>query len=202
MDAVAHFTQLARYNVWATARLLDAVQALPEDDYRRDVGLFFKSIHGTLNHLLVGEHHAVVRRFAEGVSPTGGAGRRDWSPTASGWRTRLRAGAARWAPLIASLAARPLGRHAGLHHHAGHGGVAAVCGHAGPRVQPRHPPPGPDHGGIDRAGPACPELDFVYLPAANRVPSHEPEPVHRPKPALWRASRSRRPKFATPSTTK
>ena len=56
MDAVAHFTQLARYNVWATERLLDAVRALPDDDYRRDVGLFFKSIHGTLNHLLVGEH--------------------------------------------------------------------------------------------------------------------------------------------------
>ena len=30
MDAVAHFTQLARYNVWATACLLDAVRALPE----------------------------------------------------------------------------------------------------------------------------------------------------------------------------
>ena len=53
MDAVAHFTQLARYNVWATARVLDAVRALPEEAYRRDVGLFFKSIHGTLNHLLV-----------------------------------------------------------------------------------------------------------------------------------------------------
>ena len=43
--------------------------ALPEDDYRRDVGLFFKSIHGTLNHLLVGEHLLWFRRFAEGVSP-------------------------------------------------------------------------------------------------------------------------------------
>ncbi|MBP3982360.1 hypothetical protein J8G26_16760 [Acidovorax sp. JG5] len=30
MDAVAHFTQLARYNVWATARVLDAVRALPD----------------------------------------------------------------------------------------------------------------------------------------------------------------------------
>ena len=38
MDAVAHFTQLARYNVWATARVLDAVRALPEEAYRRDVG--------------------------------------------------------------------------------------------------------------------------------------------------------------------
>ena len=69
MDAVAHFTQLARYNVWATARVLDAVRALPEEAYRRDVGLFFKSIHGTLNHLLVGEHHLWFVRFAEGISP-------------------------------------------------------------------------------------------------------------------------------------
>jgi uncharacterized damage-inducible protein DinB len=49
--------------------VLDAVRALPEDDYRRDVGLFFKSIHGTLNHLLVGEHHLWFVRFAEGISP-------------------------------------------------------------------------------------------------------------------------------------
>ena len=65
MDAVAHFTQFARYNVWATARLLDAVRALPEEDYRRDVGLFFHSIHGTLNHLLVGEHHRLDEREAQ-----------------------------------------------------------------------------------------------------------------------------------------
>ena len=51
-----HFTRQARYHVWATHRLLDAVSRLSDDEYKRDVGLFFKSIHGTLNHLLVGEH--------------------------------------------------------------------------------------------------------------------------------------------------
>ena len=69
MDARAHFLQLARYNVWATRRLLDAVANVSEADYRKDVGLFFKSIHGTLNHLLVGEHHIWFPRFAEGASP-------------------------------------------------------------------------------------------------------------------------------------
>ena len=69
MDAVTHFSLLARYNVWATARLLAAVQVLPEADYRRDMGLFFRSIHGTLNHLLVGEHLLWFARFAEGASP-------------------------------------------------------------------------------------------------------------------------------------
>jgi uncharacterized damage-inducible protein DinB/GNAT superfamily N-acetyltransferase len=61
---------LARYNLWATRRLFDALDALPEADHRRDAGLFFKSVHGTLNHLLVGEHALWFRRFADGVSPS------------------------------------------------------------------------------------------------------------------------------------
>ena len=60
---------LARYNLWATRRLFEAVDALPETDYRRDMGLFFKSVHGTLNHLLVGEHELWRARLAEGQSP-------------------------------------------------------------------------------------------------------------------------------------
>ncbi|MBV7541088.1 DinB family protein [Acidovorax sp. sic0104] len=104
MDAVAHFTQLARYNVWATARLLDAVRALPEEVYRHDAGLFFQSIHGTLNHLLVGEHHLWFVRFAEGTSPKVALDAELESDRAR-LDARLRAGAARWAPLIASLPA-------------------------------------------------------------------------------------------------
>ena len=102
MDAVAHFTQLARYNVWATARVLDAVRALPEEAYRRDVGLFFKSVHGTLNHLLVGEHHLWFVRFAEGISPKVALDAELESDRAQ-LDARLREGAARWAPLIASF---------------------------------------------------------------------------------------------------
>ena len=102
MDAVAHFTLLARYNVWATARLLDAVRALPEEDYRRDVGLFFKSIHGTLNHLLVGEHLLWFVRFAEARSPTVALDA-EVEPDRVQLDARLREGAARWAPLIASV---------------------------------------------------------------------------------------------------
>ncbi len=60
---------LARYNLWATRRLLDAVDGLPEADYRRDAGLFFHSVHGTLNHLLLADSELWYRRFAEGGSP-------------------------------------------------------------------------------------------------------------------------------------
>lgn len=64
-----HFLTFARYHAWATRRLLDAVAPLSDEAYRRDVGLFFKSVHGTLNHLLVGETLLWFRRFAHGESP-------------------------------------------------------------------------------------------------------------------------------------
>ena len=99
MDPVAHFTLLARYNAWATARLLQAVARLPEADYRRDVGLCFKSIHGTLNHLLVGEHLLWFVRFDEGGSPRMALDTEVERDRAR-LDTRLREGAARWEPLI------------------------------------------------------------------------------------------------------
>jgi uncharacterized damage-inducible protein DinB len=49
----AHFDMMAAYNAWANARLYDAAHALPDEEYRRDLGAAFKSIHGTLNHLVV-----------------------------------------------------------------------------------------------------------------------------------------------------
>ena len=44
------FQQLATYSAWTNARLYEAALALPKDLYRADVGVFFKSLHGTLNH--------------------------------------------------------------------------------------------------------------------------------------------------------
>jgi uncharacterized damage-inducible protein DinB len=103
MDLTEYFTTLARYNVWATGRLLDAVSAVPEDDYRRDVGLFFKSIHGTLNHLLVADN-IWFPRFAEGRSPRM-ALNAELEPDRAQLAARLRADATRWAPLIGTFAA-------------------------------------------------------------------------------------------------
>jgi len=51
----AHFEMLAGYNAWANRRLYAAASDLSEADYRADLGAFFKSVHGTLNHLLVGD---------------------------------------------------------------------------------------------------------------------------------------------------
>lgn len=50
-----HLRTLARYNRWANERLYAACRALADETYRADRGAFFGSIHGTLNHILVGD---------------------------------------------------------------------------------------------------------------------------------------------------
>ncbi|MEJ7928682.1 DinB family protein [Ramlibacter sp. AN1015] len=69
MDLSTYFQQLAHYHVWATERLLGPqLRALPEASLRGDAGLFFGSIHGTLNHLLVAER-LWQARVMDGCSP-------------------------------------------------------------------------------------------------------------------------------------
>ena len=60
---------MAQYNIWATQRLCQNLESVSDDDFYKDVGLYFKSIFGTLNHLLLGEHYLWYPRFAEGISP-------------------------------------------------------------------------------------------------------------------------------------
>jgi len=55
------FGMLSRYNAWANLRLLRSVEALDEDAYRRDCGAAFASVHGTMNHLLVGDRIWLAR---------------------------------------------------------------------------------------------------------------------------------------------
>ena len=56
-----NFEQLAAYNRWANARLYEAALALSEGDYQRDAGVFFKSMSGTLNHLLATDRNWMWR---------------------------------------------------------------------------------------------------------------------------------------------
>ena len=65
----AHFGQCAAYNRWANARLYEAALALDDAHYRRDVSAFFKSLHGTLNHLLVTDRIWLKRLTGEGEAP-------------------------------------------------------------------------------------------------------------------------------------
>jgi uncharacterized damage-inducible protein DinB len=57
-----HFAMMARYNAWANARLYAEAHAVSDESYRKDVGAFFRSLHGTLNHLLVTDR-IWMRRF-------------------------------------------------------------------------------------------------------------------------------------------
>ena len=47
---INQFRQLAAYNRWANARLYAAALDLSDQAYRLHIGVFFGSLHGTLNH--------------------------------------------------------------------------------------------------------------------------------------------------------
>lgn len=46
---------LASYNRWMNTRIYEACSTLSDLERKRDMGAFFKSIHGTLNHLLLAD---------------------------------------------------------------------------------------------------------------------------------------------------
>jgi len=50
-----HARTMAEYNAWMNGKLYDCCAQVPDGERKRDVGAFFKSIHGTLNHLLVAD---------------------------------------------------------------------------------------------------------------------------------------------------
>jgi uncharacterized damage-inducible protein DinB len=65
---VEHYRVFGRYNAWANALLYDAAATLPPDQYRADRGVFFKSLHGTLNHLLLTDRVWLHRFTGEGAA--------------------------------------------------------------------------------------------------------------------------------------
>jgi uncharacterized damage-inducible protein DinB len=67
--AKENFRQLAAYNHWANLRLYGAALQLPDPDYRRPVGVFFGSLHGTLNHLLLTDRIWLKRLTGDGDHP-------------------------------------------------------------------------------------------------------------------------------------
>jgi uncharacterized damage-inducible protein DinB len=167
MNASQHFATLARYDLWATRRLFEHVDALPEDDYRRDAGLFFKSVHGTLNHILVAEHGLWQPRFADGVSPRLKLDA-EIEPDRARLRERLIDGAAAWQPLIESW---PEDRFDGVLEYTSTDGVARRLQFAVALAHVFNH--GTHHRGqvtaaITAFGRACPELDLPWMLLAER----------------------------------
>ena len=64
-----HYSMMAGYNAWANARVYEAAASLPDAQYRADRGAFFKSVHGTLNHLLATDRIWLRRFSGEGDAP-------------------------------------------------------------------------------------------------------------------------------------
>ncbi|MGH6682348.1 MAG: DinB family protein [Pseudolabrys sp.] len=59
----------AGYNAWCNERLYVAAAGVSDTDYRAERGVFFKSLHGTLNHLLVGDRIWMKRFTGAGELP-------------------------------------------------------------------------------------------------------------------------------------
>jgi uncharacterized damage-inducible protein DinB len=67
---LARYRMFAGYNAWCNARLYAATATVSDADYRADRGAFFKSLHGTLNHLLVGDRIWMQRFTGDGPTYT------------------------------------------------------------------------------------------------------------------------------------
>jgi uncharacterized damage-inducible protein DinB len=64
---VAHFQMMALYNRIANQRLYDCCTQLSDAERKKNRQAFFKSIHGTLNHIMVGDRNWMTR-FEGGVA--------------------------------------------------------------------------------------------------------------------------------------
>jgi len=64
-----HFAMMAAYNAWCNERIYEVAAQLPEADYHADRGAFFKSISGTLNHLLATDRIWLKRFTGKGEAP-------------------------------------------------------------------------------------------------------------------------------------
>ena len=67
----AYVQRMARYNRWQNESLYGAADRLSDAERRSDRGAFFKSIHGTLSHLLWGDGQWMSRFEKQGLPPGG-----------------------------------------------------------------------------------------------------------------------------------
>lgn len=156
-----YFAMLARYHVWANEKLLAAVAALDESHYRRDCGLFFGSVHGTLNHLLVGETlwHA---RFAGGAVPQL-ALNAELETERAALAQALGAAVARWGDWLRSVPASCFGGRLDYGRISGEAVSVPFAGTLGHMFNHGTHHRGQISAAMTAMGYPCPELDLVYF---------------------------------------
>ena len=66
----AYAQRMARYNRWQNDNLYTTADRLSDAERRLDRGAFFKSIHGTLSHILWGDGQW-MSRFEQQERPSG-----------------------------------------------------------------------------------------------------------------------------------
>jgi uncharacterized damage-inducible protein DinB len=154
---------MARYEAWATRRLLDDVERLSDDAYRRDVGLFFRSVHGTLNHLLMTGRQLWFERFAHAASPALALDA-EVETDRGRLRERLLEASSAWAPWLATVPDERVER--GRLEYRSTKGVAQSLPFAAALAHVFNH--GTHHRGqvtaaVTAMGQACPELDLVWM---------------------------------------
>ncbi len=55
MSKTEQFNKQAQYNKWMNDHFYMLCDSISDEERKRDKGAFFKSIHGTLNHILLGD---------------------------------------------------------------------------------------------------------------------------------------------------
>ncbi len=68
MSSPVMLSALARYNRWMNEKLYELAAGLTDEDRKLDWGAFFRSIHGTFNHLLLADR-IWLGRFHDGAKP-------------------------------------------------------------------------------------------------------------------------------------
>ncbi|GET39649.1 hypothetical protein MiSe_44200 [Microseira wollei NIES-4236] len=53
---------MAEYNQWMNQKLYAICAEIPEEKRQENLGAFFKSIHGTLNHIMSGRLPIIISR--------------------------------------------------------------------------------------------------------------------------------------------
>ena len=65
MNSKSHLELLCRYNRWMNEKLYEVCATMPDELRKADKGAFFKSVHGTLNHILLADRIWLGRFLAQ-----------------------------------------------------------------------------------------------------------------------------------------